>query len=268
MNPDEHIRALTHDGRLLAAAAGRAGPAARVPSCPDWRVRNLLSHIGYVHRWAAAYVVGQQTEMMPEQPEAAQLAAGPPDRELRDWYLSGLDALAGALASADPGMPAWTFLPAPSPLAFWARRQAHETAIHRADAELAAGSRPSYPAEFAADGVDELLTGFFGRGAAPAADPERDSGAGDKAGGPLLRIRATDVCQDWHLRLSGDATSVVAAGRGAPPDGAPADCTLAGTACDLYLFLWNRVPHDAAVRVSGDQRLADSWPAHMHVRWA
>lgn len=32
----------------------------------------------------------------------------------------------------------WTFLDAPSPLAFWARRQAHETAIHRADAQLAA----------------------------------------------------------------------------------------------------------------------------------
>ena len=33
----------------------------------------------------------------------------------------------------------WTFLPAPSPRAMWARRQAHETAIHRVDAQLAAG---------------------------------------------------------------------------------------------------------------------------------
>ena len=34
-------------------------------------------------------------------------------------------------------MRCFAFLPAPSPLAFWARRQAHETGIHRADVESA-----------------------------------------------------------------------------------------------------------------------------------
>ena len=46
-----------------------------------------------------------------------------------------------ALDSASPDLEAWTFLPAPSPLAMLARRQAHETAIHRYDAESAADDR-------------------------------------------------------------------------------------------------------------------------------
>jgi hypothetical protein len=41
-----------------------------------------------------------------------------------------------------------------------APRQAHETAIHRADAQSAAGTKPEYPAEFAADGINELIMGF------------------------------------------------------------------------------------------------------------
>ncbi|MER6443505.1 hypothetical protein ABT275_45720 [Streptomyces sp. NPDC001185] len=43
-------------------------------------------------------------------------------------------------------MTCWTFNPArvPSPLAFWTRRQAHETAVHRYDAEAATG-RPLCP---------------------------------------------------------------------------------------------------------------------------
>lgn len=42
-------------------------------------------------------------------------------------------------------------VPATSPRAFWARRQAHETAIHRADAESALATVPEWNAAFAAD---------------------------------------------------------------------------------------------------------------------
>ena len=58
-----------------------------------------------------------------------------------------------------------TFLPAPSPLAMWARRQAHETAIHRYDAQHATGTSAGFDPAFASDGIDELVSGF-----APRAD--------------------------------------------------------------------------------------------------
>ena len=128
----EHIAAIERDGELMAAAARQAGPAALVPSCAPWQVRDLLKHQGYVHRWAATFVGQQLAEPADDLSEAEVLAAGPPDDVLLGWFTDGYQALAQTLRAADPAVQCWSFLPAPSPLAFWARRQAHETAIHRA----------------------------------------------------------------------------------------------------------------------------------------
>jgi len=154
-----------------------------------------------------------------------------------------------------------TFLPASLPLAFWARRQAHETAIHCADAELAAGSPAGYPAEFAADGVDEILVAFFGRGAGPAGE---SSGGADSR---LLLVSAADTGRDWHVRLSGDLGRIIATGRGKGPDGAAPGCALSGPAAALYLLLWNRAGLTADVQVSGDTSLLSSWTANMRLTW-
>ena len=48
-----HIDALRTQGELMALAAGAgAGPDDPVPSCPEWTVRDLVRHLGGVHRWA------------------------------------------------------------------------------------------------------------------------------------------------------------------------------------------------------------------------
>jgi uncharacterized protein (TIGR03083 family) len=268
MEIGDHINCLERQGKLLAAAAEQAGLDAIVPSCPGWRVRDLLRHIGYVHRWATGYVAGQLTDMVPELPEVEQLAAGPADDELIDWYADGLAALRDALGRADPGMAAWTFLPAQSPLAFWARRQAHETAIHRADAELAAGGWPGYPADLAADGVDELLIGFFGRDAVQAGAATADPTAAADLGRVLV-VRAVDTQQAWHVGLSQDARRILATGRGNRPDHLAADCAISGPASGLYLLLWNRADAVAAdVTVSGEAGLLAEWLSNMQVTWA
>src|SRR5690606_39584907 len=45
------------------------------------------------------------------------------------------------------------------PICSWARRQAHEAAIHRIDVELAAGAEPTtFDTAFATDGADEALS--------------------------------------------------------------------------------------------------------------
>jgi uncharacterized protein (TIGR03083 family) len=125
VEPDEHIAALDADGALLAAAAELAGLDATIPGCPFWKMRELLRHTGYVHRWAAGYVTHGYEE------EADRYS----EDELLGWFHDGHAGLVRSLRSADPGLSCWAFLDAPSPLAFWARRQAHETAIHRADAQ-------------------------------------------------------------------------------------------------------------------------------------
>jgi len=165
-----YIARLRAEGELLAGAAELAGFDAPVPACPDWRVRDLLKHLGYVHRWAAGYVREQHARWVDRASEAEILRGGPADEALAGWFRDGHAALVRALEAADPGMTCWTFLEAPSPLAFWARRQAHETAIHRVDAQQAAAGagvagEPAFTPRFAADGIDELIMGFLGRDA-------------------------------------------------------------------------------------------------------
>ncbi len=260
MEIGEHIAALERDGELLAAAAEQAGLMSAVPYCPPWQVRDLLRHIGYVHRWAAGYVIEQRKERMPHRPgEPEVLAGGPADAGLLDWYREGHAALVTALTEADPDLVCYYFLDAPSPRAFWARRQAHETAIHRVDAELAAGGPPT-PADpiFGADGVDELVMGFFGRDASQLTDAQR---TGERR---TLQVAADDTGGAWHLELTPDGTLALAVQRGT----AAADCTLAGPAAGLYLLLWNRAdPAAANVAVSGDASVLGAWQEGMRVTW-
>ena len=260
MEVSEYIAALNREGELLGIAAERAGLLATVPSCPGWQVRDLLRHQGYVHRWAASYVTEQRAEMAEELTEADQLRAEPGDDALLEWFRAGHAALVSALETAAPDITCWTFLPAPSPLAFWARRQAHETAIHRADAELAAGGALTpVTAEFAADGIDELIMGFLGRDSAQLSVEQR-------TGGRLgVQVSATDAGNDWRLELTDDGTLTATARRGR---GGTADCTLTGPAAGLYLLLWNRSePSAADVTVGGDPAVLQSWRAGMRVTW-
>lgn len=255
----EHIAALHREGDLLADAAESAGLDADVPSCPSWRVSDLLRHLGFVHRWAARYVAEQIAEFVPEPSESEILRAGPADRELVGWFRDGHAALVRTLSTATADTRCWTFLGAPSPLAFWARRQAHETAMHRADACLAAGTRPEYPPEFASDGIDELIMGFLARSSARLAGESA-------ANGRALQVRATDAGARWLVRLTADGKDAASVARGIA-DGT-ADCSVSGPAGALYLLLWNRCSTGAAgVAVSGDPSVIVAWADRMRVRW-
>jgi uncharacterized protein (TIGR03083 family) len=252
MGVDEHIAALDRDGRLLVGAARSAGLEAPVPSCPGWVVRDLLAHIGFVHRWAAGYVQTGRTEMVEEPDEPGLLAAAPPDDLLIDWVADGHASLVGALSSAPAGLRCWTFFGAPSSLAFWARRQAHETAVHRVDAELATGAAPSPIAiPFAADGVDELLLGFLARpGSRRYAKVQPGS----------VSFAATDTDASWTVAVSGTGIEMArSAGTG--------DLSVRAPAADLYLLLWNRRPSDG-LDVEGRADLLEDWRKLFRITWS
>src|SRR5579859_3729716 len=133
MQIPELITALQREGELLAAAAATQVPDTPIPTCPGWTMRDLVRHTGGVHRWATAHVVDRL--LHPIDGLDPVVPVQPDDAVLVEWFVAGHAALVQALRTADPDLVCWTFLPAPSPLAFWARRQAHETAIHRVDAE-------------------------------------------------------------------------------------------------------------------------------------
>lgn len=240
----EFVKTLEREGELLSELAERAGTDAPVPTCPQWRVADLLRHTGSVHRWATAFVAEGRRDPFPF-PEAPELA----DAELPAWFREGHADLVRTLEQAPADVQCWTFLPTapPSPLAFWARRQAHETAVHRMDAEAALGGAfpsvsPVAP-EFAEDGVDELLTGFHARPRSRMRTPEPR----------VLRIRAFDTGAVWTVHLSAEPARTV---RGATDD--PVDCEVSGEAAWLYAALWNRLPL-AGPGVTGDLALARLW---------
>lgn len=251
----EHITAVGQGAKLFAEAANQSGLDVDIPTCPGWNMRDLVRHVSEIHLWAAAHVaqphdkpwVDDLDELTVFWPDLAVF--WPDDNELINWYLDTNANLVGALESAPPDVEAFTFLPAPSPLAMWARRQAHETAIHRFDAENAAGTASGFDPVFASDGIDELLVGFAPR-------REEFPVAGDQT----MVVHTEDTDDRWHLTLGPEGITTI---RG---DG-PADATLTGDASDLYLALWNR-GGDSRITITGDSELLDKWRHNMRVRWS
>jgi hypothetical protein len=113
---------------------------------------------------------------------------------------------------------------------------------------------PEYEADFAADGIDELIVGFGRRRKyQPTAD-----------GGTRLSVLATDTGDAWLVEAHD--------GRVLPrrdADGQEeAGCTVSGPASGLYLYLWNRAnAARAGVTVAGDPGLLSAWQASVQVRW-
>jgi uncharacterized protein (TIGR03083 family) len=257
-----HIDALERDGALLADAADAAGLTASVPTCPGWQVRDLVRHQAYVHRWAARHVTERPPTVIDDgDDEEAVLAGGPDDAELIDAYRSGHATLVATLQAADPDLECATFMPAPSPLAFWARRQAHETAIHRYDAQSAApGGAPTpgdaFDAAFADDGIDELIMGFAAR------RPYRLRADGTRS----LTVRAFDTGNGWQVRLADGAITVARCDDAG--DGASGNCLLEGPSAGIYAYLWNRSDAAAAaVTVTGDPAVPNVWRSSVRVAW-
>ncbi len=250
-----HVAALECEAQLFANAARRSDLDAPVPGCPEWETRDLVRHLAEIHLWAAAQVSHRAAKMWVD--DLSELSAywpdlavfWPSDDELVDWYLETNANLVRELTSARHDLECRTFLPAPSPLAMWARRQAHETAVHRSDAEHVGHTQTSFDPAFAADGIDELLGGFAPRGSEFAIDSPG-----------TMAVHANDTDAAWHVTMTPNGIATTRGER-------PADVTLTGPASDLYLALWNR-GDDSAIEVAGNQDLLDTWHHGLRIRWS
>jgi uncharacterized protein (TIGR03083 family) len=235
----DHIELLAADGRRFSEVVAGSAFDAAVPGCPGWDVEALIRHLGDVHRWAATIVRDHLKERLRTD------FAGPADRyPLLAWSAEGHAQLVEVLAAGSPEDEAWTWAPAPNALAFWARRQAHETAIHRLDAEQAAGTVTSFPALAAADGVDEWLSMASLRSKVPDGQGRR------------LHVAADDVPGEWVVTLRDDGITLE---RGA----AAGDCSVRASASNLFALLMNRCDASAA-EVTGDEDVLRVWRESVH----
>lgn len=249
-----YIESVEDEGARFARAAEAGALDVPIAACPGWTMRDLVRHLGEVHLWAAANVafpkprwlkVADLSALRPYWPDLAD--HWPDDDSLVDWYRSTHANLLDVLRSAPLDVPAFTFLPAPTPLTMWARRQASEIAIHRYDAEHARGLATSYAPAFAGDMIDELLVGFV-RYYEVSTDARR-----------VLRVVATDVGEQWWVTITPSGITTSRSGGGA-------HLTAGGTAADLYLALWNRTS-GSNIELVGDGAVFDLWRNSCRVGW-
>jgi uncharacterized protein (TIGR03083 family) len=211
------------EGAALGDAAA-VDLAAAVPAAPGWDVSELLRHIGQIY--ARTSVILRTGTMERPSRRNGMLADAPADGVL-DWYRATLAELVTELRGVgDPDRPVWSFSPEHQRAGFWPRRMAHETLVHRVDAEQATG-RPvgAIDPALGVDGVDEILTIFV-----PALGADRSPG-----GGRTVHLHATDTDGEWLVRFD-DGGVTVEWGH------AKGDAAVRGAGGDLLLWLWGRRP--------------------------
>ena len=216
MTAQECVAAVRREGGALAHAA-RRDLARPVPYYPGWSVADLVAHTGEVHRWALEIVRTRATE-------------GGPLNEYQDrdpirllaWFEGGLETLARELEGADSNEPVWSF--ADQTVGFWQRRMAHETAIHRWDAQSAFGDPQPIEWRLAATGIPESL-------AIHVVQPTRNTAVGGH--GESVALRCDDVPDGWIVVLLPNEVRFEE-GTG------PATSSVAGTASDVWLFVTGR----------------------------
>ncbi|MDH3538410.1 MAG: maleylpyruvate isomerase family mycothiol-dependent enzyme [Acidimicrobiia bacterium] len=157
MNAGAYLQAIRSDGQAALDAA-RKGLDVPVPTTPGWTVGDVIAHLGQVHRQKTHIV----RELLVDGEPAFSDFAPPPGAELLEWFEEGLHELAEVLSVADPATPVHTWHQPDQTIGFWIRRMAHETLIHRVDAELGHGHNTPVDPFLGADGVDEILDVFMG----------------------------------------------------------------------------------------------------------
>lgn len=241
MERTEYLDALRRDGTAFGDACESAGLGAAVPACPGWNVADLLWHLGEVHRFWRTVVaerLGHWNEF--QRPDR------PADGDLLDFYRDGLGAVEQVLRAADPATEIWTWS-ADKTVGFVIRRMAQETAVHRSDAEQAAGNDHSIEADLASDGIDEFLTHFLG-----------DAREGAEPVGGSVHIHCGDVPGEWTLRPS-------EAGFELSREHAKGDCAIRGSANDVLLALWRRTS-TSTLDLVGDAAMAERFIARTNLQ--
>lgn len=235
--PYDATSLLRRDGAQIIDAGQRAGLDADVPSCEGWTMSDLLWHMSEVWTFWRFIVNNDVTtsDQLAEFPEIPRVA----DDVLVDWTTAALTGLHAALTSTPPTTEVWTWTGSPQDVWWVRRRMAHETAVHRWDAERVVGDPFEIWSLVASDGIDEFLH-FF----APRNRSEPLPGT--------VHLHCTDTTPEengeWIIhrlepgRIDVDRAHV------------KGDAAIRGSANDLLLWLWGRDGMD--VDIVGDEALA------------
>lgn len=233
----------------LGAAVSKLEPSMPVPTCPEWTVRDLVTHVGTGHRWAIEIVEGD----LPAPPPYVTVPAPREPDAWANWLTAGARRLTEAVHDGGPDRPVWTWRPDDMTAGFWLRKMLHDELVHRFDAEITDGRLGEVASDLAADGVSDLLATIATLSRNDSADPIFGGLVGN---GETLRLQATDpglAAGEWLVERS--------------PVGvrwryghAPANVTVRAPARELLLVLNRRLdPAGRTVEITGDPALFAHW---------
>jgi len=242
----DYIELLGAEADRFASSLAGADLGATVVTCPDWTVRDLVSHVGGLHRWStelvASGIVAEtwRSSLPLDYPDDAA-----PLESWREWLVAGAAEACRAFAAAEPATPVWAW-GADQHARFWPRRMLFETAIHRLDLDLTVGRPADLPVPVAVEGIDEQLENL------PFVARWNGEVAKLRGRGETLGFAARDAAASWQVRLERDGWWWDRT----PNDG---DVVAEASAVDLLLLMVGRPTPDVVVR--GDRALLDRWLA-------
>lgn len=243
LTPDRYLELLADDGERLAVVA-EGNLDKPVPTCPGWDVAEVVRHTGSVyHHKVASIELGRR-------PQDGEWPAVPPEgADLVAWFREALAAILAELGTRAADSPAYTWYDPEQDVAFWQRRMAQETVVHRVDAESGSGQLTAAADDLAIDGIDEVLDIFMRFGYSSndvASDPDLDI---SRHAGRSFLVRTGPYA--WHVAVaSGEPEQIVL-----ERESGPAQVTISGEPSELLLWLWGRRP-DGAVSIAGEPAAA------------
>jgi uncharacterized protein (TIGR03083 family) len=244
---DRHCAAISEQAGLFATHLHGADVSVTVPSCPGWNVSQLSRHVEGGLRWARQIVATRASEPPPDTAlRELSTATSEDSAEMAEAIRDAAASLVTTLRATGPSAQMWCPVRG-SGSAFYARRFAHEIAMHRADGTLALGLPFELADDVASDGVEEWLE----LGSMPFHFDVHPWMRELLSPGRSIGLHATDTDEHWLLDLTGE---VITWRRGDVPTSAG----LRGTVTDLLLVLYRRSPA-SAVEVVGDAGLVDFW---------
>lgn len=239
----DHIAVIESEAARIVAAYG-ADPGGKVPWSDRWSVGTVARHVAAAHHVVAQVIEDRPTADFGLFATLDRPAKGDPG--FPAWFAAGTDALVTQCRATPAAEPVWTPHPAVGDtVGYWRRHMAHETLVHRWDAEAGAGiTGPAMDPEVAADAIDEHLD----LSAAAVRDVHRSPA------GPAVHVACTDADREWYL----DLTRV--GRRTLHPEPVPVAVALRGGAEALLLLLWGRLDAvTAGVAVDGDHEVLARW---------
>lgn len=228
MAPTEHL-AWLEDNVQWFSVLNVQDLARDVPACHGWNVEYVVNHLTF--GLAVAYPVAMAAS--PTTPAelvfvgVQRPTSYPGGQQALDLFASKMSECLERFRGTDPSAPCWTYAGAGT-AAFWFRRAAIETTLHRMDVAEALNSETDITDDRVADAILEALT--F---ALPL--------AGTITSPPVGQLVVETSCLDHPVSV----------GSGNPI------ATLKGEPHHVLNALWGR--HREHVDVTGDQDIADTW---------